>query len=235
MTISDSPGLPPMLQPRQAGEDEDPFDLACQLAAAEADPGLACYADCDRLGFAVVLGPEMASGVAAQMLHVMTIALYDTVGSLGPAGVMALIRWPARLLVNGAEAGAVRLAMGRYGVGGWLRAGDEHIIPDWLVVGAEITRMRQSGNIEPGHRRESTNIDEEGFADIDSGSFIASLARYFLSWLRTWEEDGFAPIARAWVGRTGESDISAPSLGKDGSIIMSGGRRETILQALAAQ
>ena len=86
-------------------------------------------------------------------------------------------------------AGEVRLAAPRV-------AADA--VPDWLVVGAELeiagTARGAAGLVAHLARR-------GGGADITRTDVLRSLAAHFLTWLNTWQDEGFRPVHDQWLFR----------------------------------
>lgn len=198
MTIDDGyeagwpPLLPPLLSGREVAADADPMATAVRVASGGADPGVFVFAEAgDRLRFAVTLAPEVPLVRALQMVHALMIAVGDSIGALAPPEVAVEYRWPSTILVNGADAGRVRLAAS---------GGDPAAAPDWLVVGLDL-RLSPDATVEPGDRPGETALYEEGSGTIPPSRLLESMSRHFLVWLRRWEEDGFRPLHDAWSAR----------------------------------
>lgn len=186
------PLLPPLLTGREVPADGDPLAAAAREAAGGADPGTFVFAAADELlRFAVTLAPEVPLERALQMAHALMIAVGDSIGALAPPEVAVEYRWPGTVLVNGADAGRVRLAAS---------GDDPAAIPDWLAVGLDL-RLLPDPTVEPGDRPGETALYEEGSGPIPPARLLESMSRHFLVWLRRWEEDGFRPLHDAWSAR----------------------------------
>lgn len=186
------PLLPPLLSGREIAADADPMAVAVRLAADGEDPGAFVFGPGgDRLRFAITLAPEVPLERALQMAHTLMVAVGDSIGALTPPEVAVEYRWPTVVLVNGAEAGRVRLAAS---------GDDPAAVPDWLVVGLDL-QLFADGSFEPGDRPGQTSLYEEGSGPIPPSRLLESMSRHFLTWLRRWEEDGFRPVHDAWRAR----------------------------------
>lgn len=161
-----------------------------------------------RFDCAIVLEPEVRRERALEMLYVAMVAFGDGVGALAPPEVAVTYRWPQSILVNGALVGDMPIAVAaETGADG---------APAWLVVGADIALSDDSRKHEPGHEPGTTTLLEEGCDEITRTSLLESFCRHFLTWVHTWEQDGFAPAHQVWLGRAHdrEQEITIDSAGK---------------------
>ncbi len=194
------PSLPP-LYTLVALEDADRSarEHACMLAAQGAEAGHFVWAAReDRFDCAVVLRPDDPPDKANPAVLVAGLALFDAVGVVAPAGLDADLAWPALLRVNGGVAGGITLRAGPVAEDGTL---------EWLVAAARL-RMDMEGGQESGDRPGITWLRQEGCAEVATHTLAEAFARYFLSWMDRWENDGLEPVARNWMNRatTNSSD-----------------------------
>ena len=147
-----------------------------------------------QLDVAIVLEPEVPASICAQVHYLSMVALGDALGARIPPEIAVTYRWPGTLCVNGARAGAARLAMSP--------ERDENGWPRWLVAGVEIALRGDLSDPDPGRNPDITSLDQEGAGDVSRTELIESFARHFLSWLHRWEDEGFAPVHAVWLGRT---------------------------------
>lgn len=186
------PVFPPLLSGREVAAGVDPLVAAAAAAAAGEEPGLLAFATPGaRLRFAIALAPEVPLDRALQMVHTLMVAIGDSIGALAPPEVAVEYRWPTTILVNGADAGRVRMAAS---------GDDPAAVPEWLVVGLDL-RLEADDTVEPGERPGETSLYEEGSGPIPPSRLLESMSRHFLVWLRRWEEDGFRPLHDAWSAR----------------------------------
>jgi biotin-(acetyl-CoA carboxylase) ligase len=186
--------LPPLLTPHMATPGSHAFETAVigaqggQLGAGDVvlAPGV------NAAAMAIVLEPEVVSTTARQMAPLMAVALGDALGGLLPPKVAIEHRWPGRVLLNGGEAGVVRLAQAA--------AGPEQVA-DWLVVGIELRLAFEGVEAEPGQRPGRTSVGEEGGGELTAEEILAATASHFLAWLDIWQADGLEPVAKAWLFR----------------------------------
>ncbi len=103
-----------------------------------------------------------------------------------------MIDWPGSLFVNHGLVGGGRLA--------WPQDVREIETPPWLVFGGMIRTVSMTGN-EPGLNPLVTALEEEGFTDVLSGHVVESFARHLMVALDSWQESGFAAVARSYIER----------------------------------
>ncbi|OYD82230.1 biotin/lipoate--protein ligase family protein [Azospirillum brasilense] len=191
MDPTDALTLPPIFRPWPA-EAGGPFATACRFAAEGAAPGTLVHAGRrDRLDVAVVLvpdRPDAGDGLAAVTL----VALADALEALGPPNQSIRFDGTGRLLLNGAVAGGVTVALG---------PGAEDGLPAWAVVGAELEVLGDPDDPDPGRRPDRTALREEGFGDTDAVAVLESFTRHFLTWIDRWMDAGFEPVRRVWEQR----------------------------------
>lgn len=187
------PSLPPLytLAVLEDG-DTSARERACALAAGGAGAGHFVWAARqDRFDCAVVLRPEEAPDKARPAVLVAALALFDAVGAVAPAGLNADLAWPGLLRVNGGVAGGITLRDGPVAADGAL---------EWLVAAARL-RMDMQGGQESGDRPDITWLRQEGCAEVATHALAEAFARYLLSWMDRWDNDGFEPVRRNWLHR----------------------------------
>lgn len=201
------PDLPPVLAGRRVVHGTRPLEAAVAGASAGSLGAGDALWNCDEttLELAIVLEPDVPIRQAAQMLPLALVAAGDCIGALAPPQVGVMFRWPGTILVNGAPIGDIEVVA-------CSKMDDE--VPHWLVVGLSV-RMRfvAAAGAEPGHTPDQTAFAEEGGEDISPTDLIASYSRHFLTWLHVWQDEGFAPVHRAWMER---------AYGRDGAFLPEG-------------
>ena len=187
----EDPQFPPLLQGHAVKAPVKPFAHACRLArAGELGAGDVVWSrNTARAELALVLEPEVALERALQMAPLLMVALGDCLGSLCPPKVAVQYRWPRGILLNGALAGEVRIAAAR---------GPASEIPAWLVVGAELDIAAPREDRQEWSR---TSLSEEAGPDITRTDVLQSLSAHVLTWLNTWQEEGFRPVHDQWLFR----------------------------------
>jgi biotin-(acetyl-CoA carboxylase) ligase len=188
------PQFPPIYLPRRLAE-ADAHPAAIAAARAGADAATLLWADRkDAIDCAVVLRPDGSVKYPENVAYVGMVAVADALGSLLPEQAPVAFEWPDRILVNDGCIGGTRLA-----VAPTSGAGE---IPDWIVWSL-LLAIEPDPLDEPGRHPEVTTLGDE-FAYADSFSItdlVEAVARYFLRWTTRWQEDGFAPVKRAWMAR----------------------------------
>jgi BirA family biotin operon repressor/biotin-[acetyl-CoA-carboxylase] ligase len=188
------PVFPPLLTGHPVKAPLRPFEEACRRASRdELGAGdLLWSRNTVRAECAVILEPEIPLRRAVQMGPLMQVALADCLGALLPPRIGVHFRWPGTLLLNGAKAGET-----------WIRGApvprDE--VPEWLVVGFSLWLVHDFGGKEPGESLGETSFWEEGAGELTRSDLLQSFAAHFLTWLNTWQDDGFRPVSDSWIGR----------------------------------
>ena len=202
------PSLPPLYTLVALEDAEaDAREHAGALAAGGAEAGQFVWAAReDRFDCAVVLRPGDSPDKARPAVLVAALALFDALGVVAPAGLNADLAWPGLVRVNGGVAGGITLTEGPVGEGGALQ---------WLVAAARL-RMNMAAGQESGDRPDITWLRQEGCAEVATHELAEAFARYFLSWMDRWENDGFDPVRRNWMHRaTTDSGDAVLTLGDE--------------------
>lgn len=192
------PELPSLFTPVVAlREGGDALTRAVQLAPEKGAGTLVWVRSASRVEAAVVLEPEEGLAAARPAIFVAASALADALAAFGPPEVPLTFRWPATVLVNGAEVGRARMA--------WPEGALEGASPDWLVVAVEA-RISFPRGWEPGHGLHQTALAEEGW---DEGATVPELtaawARHLMAniaeWGRPGPHGGFRRLAERYLAR----------------------------------
>lgn len=195
-----TPEFPPLLTGHPVVAGEEAMRAAVDGArAGRLRAGDLCWSeDGETAAAALVLEPEGPLFEALQMVPLTLVAIGDALGAIGPPNLEFGVSWPATLLANGGEIGDVSVAIPDKTV---LAA-----VPDWLVVGYRIAlTLPEDLRAAPGTAVQLTSLAEEGGGDVDAMELIGAVARHFLSWLDSWEHEGFAPIHAMLERRLGEN------------------------------
>lgn len=194
------PTFPPLLTGYDVKAGESAFRTACRRASAGElgagdlvwSRGSAC------IEVAVVLEPEVGMETAVQMLPLFMVGLGDCLGSITPPQVGVTFIWPDIVCVNGGRAGQVRAAAAK--------TDGENDIPRWMVIGLEVAHQRRPDDPEPGEVPDRTWLSEEGCAELTPSEIIESYSRHCLTWINTWNDDGFRPVHDSWMFRAERRD-----------------------------
>lgn len=189
------PVFPPLLAGHPVAAEAAPFGLA--IAGAKAgDFGagdLLWSRAVERIELALVLEPEVGADRVNEMLFLAMVATTDAIGALIPPEIGLTYLWPATVRANGAAIGRVRLAQSE--------ELDESGAPAWLVVGISLQLAPLTGPLEPGETPHLTSLADEGAGELDRSQAIESLSRHLLTWIHTWDVDGFGPVLENWLFR----------------------------------
>ncbi|AKI01996.1 biotin-(acetyl-CoA carboxylase) ligase [Hoeflea sp. IMCC20628] len=203
-----TPEFPPLLSGYAVPASDDPMQIAFEGARdGRFSAGDLCWSMAETHAFAaIVLEPECSLAKALQMAPLMMVAIGDALGAIGPPNLALMYRWPLTLLVNGGEVGEVFLR-------GPEGAGLEEI-PSFIVLGFSVAMSLPAEVLDaPGLARNTTALFEEGCGDLDRTQVIEAIARHFLSWVDTWEHDGFAAAHPDFLGRMQPADTLSLRIG----------------------
>lgn len=204
------PIFPPLLTGHDVKGGDRPFDTAC----AEASSGRLGAGDvvwsrnATRLDMAVILEPEVPLGRAVEMMPLAMVAVGDCLGALTPPQVGVTFRWPDVVAINGAAAGQIR--------GSWGGSDALDSVPDWLVIGFELRHLRGPNDPEPGTTPDVTWLSEEGGNELTRTDLVESTCRHFLTWLNTWQDEGFRSVHESWMFRAEGRDADISVATEDG-------------------
>ena len=195
----EDPVFPPLLKGHPVESGVSAHGVACARAAAgEAGAGDLFWSRSeDRLSLAIVLEPDVPAARAAQMHLVMMIAFGDAFGAIAPPEIGVHYRWPGVILVNGAQAGEVRT--------NFAEEADGNGVPAWMVTGLDVAIALDLSQPDPGKHLDTTSLHEEGAGEVDRTMLVNSVCRHFLTWVDTWQHDGFRPVHQNWTGRMDEA------------------------------
>jgi biotin-(acetyl-CoA carboxylase) ligase len=183
--------LPPPFSLVTLREVGDAFAHAKEIAGEQGAGTLVYVGRFDLAEFAVVLEPEEPLRSARRAFYAGMVALSDALTAFAPPETPMDIVWPDALRVNLGLVGGARV--------GWPKNADENKAPSWLVFAAMV-RMVSFGE-EPGVTPLSTALEEEGFADVNSGRLMESFARNFMTITDLWQERGFDAVAKEYLQR----------------------------------
>jgi len=160
--------------------------------AAELGAGALVYVGrFDLAEFAVVLEPDEPLRTARRALYAGLVALADALAAHAPPEKPIELVWPDAIRVDQGLVGGARLA--------WPDGPDSEP-PAWLVFAAMIRTVSMAGG-EPGLNPMSAALDDEGFVGLGSGRLVESFARHMMMMVDSWQEQGFAAVAKEYLAR----------------------------------
>ncbi len=204
--------FPPLLTGHAFPATEPPMRVACEGAAAgRFGAGEVIWSlEEAHASLAIVLEPDVPLTRAVEMLPLGVVAAGDCLAALAPPKVSITFGWPGAIFANSGAVAQVRIAVDR--------AAAEETVPNWLALGLEVRLTQRPGEPEPGHDPSVTTMSEEGCPDLTAEQLIESYSRHFLSWIDTWNNDGFAPIHNAWTQRADDRARSFTDAGGGGGV-----------------
>ncbi len=196
--MKQSLSLPPLFTGRPVDAGVDVPSVAREAAEAGGGAGTLVYAvRPDLCECALALEPEQPLRGSLAVAYLTMLAVNDALGSTLPAQIGVGFGWPDRIMVNGALAGGITLTSATDSL---------EQVPDWMVAHFVIDVMGDPSRDDPGSVRERTSLMDEGSGPFSVGELIESFARYFLSWVNRWQDQGFEPVKACWEGRADGRD-----------------------------
>ena len=184
--------LPPPFSAVRLREVGDAFAHAISIAGEHGAGTLVYVGRFDLAEFALVLEPDEPLLSARRAFYAGMAALAEALAAHAQPDTSVTIDWPGSLLVNQGLVGGGRLA--------WPRDLEEDQTPEWLVFGGMVRTVSMSG-LEPGLNPLVTALEEEGFTDVMSSQLVESFARNFMRIVDSWQEKGFAAVAKSYIER----------------------------------
>ena len=184
--------LPPPFTAIRLREVGDAFAHAVAIAPEKGAGTLVYVGRFDLAEFALVLEPDEPLLSARRAFYAGMAALAEALAAHAQPDTSITIDWPDSLLVNQGLVGGGRLA--------WPRDLEEDQTPEWLVFGGMVRTVSMSG-LEPGLNPLVTALEVEGFTDVMSSQLVESFARNFMRIIDSWQENGFAAVAKSYIER----------------------------------
>ena len=133
----------------------------------------------------LILRPQCDVATAAQISFVTALAIHDAVSEFLPDHE-ARLKWPNDVLVDQRKIAGILLES-------QVAKGTDL---DWLVVGTGVNIDSFPDQVE----RPATSLKALG-SDATLKEFAECYARHMLSRYRTWQNQGFTPVRKAWLER----------------------------------
>lgn len=187
--------IPSLFRPVMIAGERDPRAEARKLAAEGVEPGtLVWNPRPDRFRCSVVLAPNRPLEDCLPAIYIAAVALGDALGKLVPAGVDLTFEWPNLIEINGGRCAELALDLPADVAAG--------AVPDWLVLSCDVAISGDENSDFDADDLSHTTLHEESCFDINPANLVEYFARYLLSWINRWEDDGFDPVRKSWTNRT---------------------------------
>jgi biotin-(acetyl-CoA carboxylase) ligase len=156
-----------------------------------------------RAECAIVLEPDIPRSQTLAMVPLAMVAIADSLGAIAPPNLAITFGWPNKIYANDALVGQVGMEFPRE-----LNRAEQpqtSTSPDFAILSIRIEiESEQSSSLEeqePGANLTTTVLYEEGCGEIDRTQIIESWSRHFLTWLDSWEQEGFKAVQENWMYR----------------------------------
>jgi BirA family biotin operon repressor/biotin-[acetyl-CoA-carboxylase] ligase len=167
------------------GADEGTLVWAMEQTEGRTCRGHPWYSPPGNLYCCLILRPDFPNDRCGQLAYVAALGAGSALAGLLSPMTGLRYRWPTGLLINDLKAGQITLA-----------AAGAHSDPyEWLTVGIMINVEQHPPNPEP---EEFNSVQASGATEVTVVQVLEDFAKYFLSWINRWAEDGFEPIGRQW-------------------------------------
>ena len=167
------------------GADEGTLVWATEQTEGYTRRGHPWYSPAGNLYCCLILRPDFPNDRCGQLAYVAALSAGSALAGLLTPMTGLRYRWPADLLINDLRAGQIMLAA----------SGANSDPYEWLTVGVMINVEQHPPNPEP---EEFNSVQASGATEVTVVQVLEDFARYFLSWINRWAEDGFEPILRQW-------------------------------------
>ncbi len=188
--------LPPPFTLITLREVGDAFKHAVAVAPELGAGALVYVGRFDLAEFAVVLEPDEPLRTARRAFYAGMAALVDALLAYAPPEKNVTIDWPDAISVDGGLVGGGRLE--------WPDGASDAEPPPWIVFGAMIRTVSMS-NPDFGINPLVSALEDEGFTDFGSAQLVESFARHLMVHIDSWQEYGFASVAKHYLPRLAPS------------------------------
>lgn len=171
-----------------AGEPEFTVVVADIQTAGRGRRGRLWESPKGNLYSSVILRPDVAPIVGAQISFVASLAVSDVARALVQPAAQVACKWPNDVLINGRKMAGILLES----------AATSGVL-DWLVLGVGIN-LKHHPNV--GGTFPSTCLRDESPRMPDIEQVAALYFDALASWYGRWRHDGFMPIRAAWLARS---------------------------------
>ncbi|MBM4776347.1 MAG: biotin--[acetyl-CoA-carboxylase] ligase [Archangiaceae bacterium] len=137
-----------------------------------------------NLAMSVILRPEIPPTRAPELTLVAAVALAET---LKEAGANAQIKWPNDVQLDGLKVAGILTE---------LSADTERV--HFIVLGIGVNLNTEVSDFPPEVRELATSVAIARQQQVPRALFTAALLTKLEQWLDTWQEEGFAPVRKAW-------------------------------------
>lgn len=171
-----------------SGAPEGTLVWAREQTAGHGRRGRAWVSPPGNLYMSLVLRPDCAAGVAAQLGFVAALAIDEAVRRWLAPEVAVTLKWPNDVLLDGAKVSGILLESEMTAAGSTA----------WVVLGIGINLA----SAPDGTDYPATSLAAKGQRHVGAEAMLETLAEAFLAWYEEWRSGaGFAALRRAWLAR----------------------------------
>ena len=134
-----------------------------------------------NLYLSIVLRTGVPAARSSELSFLAALAVADTVETLLPRQIRAMLKWPNDVLVNGAKIAGILLEQ----------------VDDATIMGIGLNVLEAPSNAA---YKTTTVVANSGIASVDGARDI--LLDRLAHHLSSWQVDGFPPIREQWLNRS---------------------------------
>jgi BirA family biotin operon repressor/biotin-[acetyl-CoA-carboxylase] ligase len=169
----------------EAGAPEGTMVVAARQEQGRGRAGRRWSSPPGNLYASVVLRPDCAPAIAAQLSFVSAVALAEALDALAPGSLDIRLKWPNDVLADGRKVAGILLESALSG---------ERVA--WVVVGIGLNLV-----VHPADSRwPATNLDRLGFR-VSPRAALDALAPALRARYEAWRTGGFESVREAWLAR----------------------------------
>lgn len=170
------------------GADEGTLIRAREQTSARGRFGQLWQSPRGNLYCAVLLRPEFPAAQAGQLVYVAAVSAGTALAGLISPMAGLRYRWPNDIVMNDGKVGAIHLDAPAAHNGRL----------DWLTIGLAVN-IESYPKDTPFPALSVHAVD--GSTAITPAAVLEDYARYLLSWLNRWADNGFESVLKAWTLR----------------------------------
>ncbi len=141
-----------------------------------------------NLFVSILLSPDKPMEEIPQISFLTCLAALESVAPLLPEPELLTCKWPNDLLLNGRKLGGILLeSFETIEASGPRR---------WVVIGLGMNITGCPGNLE----FPAASLKDAGVEIISAKIVLSRFIHHFIDGYGIWQEKGFAPIRRSWLG-----------------------------------
>ena len=138
-----------------------------------------------NLYLSLILRPQRPAATAAEISFVAAVALGDAVAPLLGPGTRVTFKWPNDLLIECRKAAGILLES----------FGGPRGFTEWLILGVGVNLASHPADTD----FPATSVSAQSGRVESPQAVLEFYLGHFDRWITRWQDEGFAPVRRAWL------------------------------------